>query len=51
LNGRRCPSEVSDDQTLAVKGYEGYTLLLDMPGWEFAAFAALQRQGRPTVIA
>jgi DNA-binding Xre family transcriptional regulator len=31
------------DQKLADKDREGYTLLLGMRGWEFAAFAALRR--------
>jgi hypothetical protein len=31
------------DQKLADKDREGYTLLLGMRSWEFAAFAALRR--------
>ena len=32
------------DQKLAEKDREGYTLLLAMRSWEFAAFSALRRK-------
>ncbi|MEO6015939.1 MAG: helix-turn-helix transcriptional regulator [Polaromonas sp.] len=35
------------DQKLDEKHREGYTLLLAMRSWEFGAFAALRRTGRP----